>query len=585
MTYSKIYKIYIQTKHSSIMRKLNSLLYIALLLVFIANSCSEKEDHIGGKGTLVSATFSPTTKNFTLNYSKGPSETVTAIIDKSFTPPIASAILDDGTFISVNNANVEGKASIGSLSDYQYVNNWIYKEMNIYYLWNDTIPKNPNFTLSPDMFFKSLLNTYNKDTNPDGDRFSWIQDDYTDLLGSLSGIQSDEIGFEYMFVYANESRTKLYAIVTYPKLGTSAYENGINRGRFITQVDGKDITNTNYKNIFSGTGSKTLTMGDLVLDSTTNKYYLEPSGDVTIRMEKNFAEKPVYLDSVYTINDKKIGYMVYNFFAAGKNDNSHEYDRLLMETLSKIKSEGATEMVLDLRYNGGGRVTTAIALASALVKDRSTDKVLVTAEYNDLVHAAFKKDSRDDDFNKDFFIDKIKGTNIEVPALNLPRLYVLVTGGSASASELIINGLNPYMDVILIGETTYGKNVGSFSIYEKNDPKNKWGMQPITVKYYNSKGESDFTTGFVPDFEVDEFETLRLVEFGNIEDPLLSVALNEITGNGIQTRSMMMKREATIQPQMIKVENSNSIFKDKSRFEMYDDVRGEKIKKLMNQIE
>jgi C-terminal processing protease CtpA/Prc len=296
-------------------------------------------------------------------------------------------------------------------------------------------------------------------------------------------------------------------------------------------------------------------------------------------MEKNFAETPVLMDSVYTIGDKKIGYMVYNFFATGKTDNSHEYDQLLMETLSKIKAKGATEMVLDLRYNGGGRVTTAIALASALVKDRSTKNILVTAEYNNLVHAAFKRESGPD-FNKDFFIDKIKGTNIVVPSLNLPRLYVLVTGGSASASELIINGLKPYMDVILIGERTYGKNVGSFSIYEKDDPKNKWGMQPITVKYYNSKGESDFTAGFTPDFEVDEFENLHLVEFGNTEDPLLSVALNHITGNAMQTRSM--KRENMMQTKMIEVENSNSIFKDKSRFEMYDDVRGEDIRKLMN---
>ena len=499
------------------MRKINSLLFILLALLIVTVSCSEKDD----------------------------------------------PIIDNNDKVNEN----------------KYVNDWIFEEMNIYYLWNDLIPKKPDFTLTPDKFFESLLNTYNKNTNPEGDRFSWIEEDYTDLLGSLSGIQSDEIGFEYTFAYTDNSKTKLYAIVTYPKFGTSAYQEGVNRGRFITQVDGKDITNSNYRSIFSGTGSKTLSMADWIFDSKSNEYKLKPAGDVSVRMEKNFAETPVLMDSVYTIGDKKIGYMVYNFFATGKTDNSHEYDQLLMETLSKIKAKGATEMVLDLRYNGGGRVTTAIALASALVKDRSTKNILVTAEYNNLVHAAFKRESGPD-FNKDFFIDKIKGTNIVVPSLNLPRLYVLVTGGSASASELIINGLKPYMDVILIGERTYGKNVGSFSIYEKDDPKNKWGMQPITVKYYNSKGESDFTAGFKPDFEVDEFENLRLVEFGNLEDPLLSVAIDQITGKTMQTISM--KTIKSMQPQMIEVENSNSIFKDKSRFEMYDDVRGERIRKLMN---
>ena len=296
-------------------------------------------------------------------------------------------------------------------------------------------------------------------------------------------------------------------------------------------------------------------------------------------MVKNFAETPVYLDSVYSIADKKIGYMVYNFFATGKTNMSHEYDELLMNKLANIKAKGATEMVLDLRYNGGGSVSTAIALASALVKDRNTKNVLVTAEYNALVDSELKKEDGVN-YNKDFFIDKIEGTNIVVPALNLPRLYVLVTGGSASASELIINGLKPYMEVILIGETTYGKNVGSISIYEEKDPKNKWGMQPIIVKYYNSNGESEFTAGFPPNFEVDEFETLRLVDFGNTEDPLLSVALNQITG-GAQTRSMRINRQIATTSKMNEVDGTNSIMLDKSKFEMYDDVRGESIKKLM----
>lgn len=321
-------------------------------------------------------------------------------------------------------------------------------------------------------------------------------------------------------------------------------------------------------------------MADYIYNSNEKEYRLTGTGDVTVKMEKNFAEIPVYLDSVYTIDNKKIGYMVYNFFATDKGDDSHDYDKLLMDRLTSIKAKGATEMVLDLRYNGGGRVTTAIALASAIVKDRSTKKVFATSEYNDLVHTALKKENGAD-YNKDYFVDKVEGTNIAVPTLNLPRLYVLVTGGSASASELVINGLKPYMDVILIGEKTYGKNVGSISIYEKDDPKNKWGMQPIIVKYYNSAGESDFTAGFTPNFEVDEFDYLPFVEFGNIEDPLLSTALNQITGNAVSTRSMRMNRKIAAQPQMIEVEGTNSIFKDKARFEMYDDVRGEEIKKIM----
>lgn len=573
------------------MRKIYSLLTITLIVLFVATSCSEKDDPIVERGKLVSATFSPATKKFTLKYSKGPSETVDAIIDNSVNPPTASATLNNGVAIYVNDATVEGDASIGSLSGYNYVNDWIYEEMNIYYLWNNLIPKKPDFSLNPNMFFKSLLNKYNAATNPEGDRFSWIEENYVDLLGSLSGIKSDEIGFEYILVGLNEARTQFYALVTYPKKGTDAYEKGINRGRFITAVDGKDITSSNYRSIFSGTGSKTLSMADFKYNSLSDSYNLTPASDIKIQMEKGFAEIPekgfaeipVYMDSVYTINNTKIGYMVYNFFATDRGDDSHDYDRLLMDRLASIKSKGATEMVLDLRYNGGGRVSTAIALASALVKERSTENILVTAEYNDIVHTSYKR-QYGSNYNKDYFIDKIEDTNIEIPALNLPRLYVLVTGGSASASEFVINGLKPYMDVILIGETTYGKNVGSISIYEENDPKNKWGMQPIVVKYYNSNGESEFTAGFEPDIEIDEFDALnlRLVEFGNTEDPLLSAAINEITGNGAKTRSMGAVKQIATNPEMTEIKNSSSIRKDKNRFEMIDDVRGDKIKKLMN---
>ena len=566
------------------MKKIYSLLSLTLIVLFIATSCSEKDDPIVERGTLVSATYSPSTNKFTLNYSKGPSETIDAIIDNSVNPPTASATLKDGRILTVNDATVEGEASIESLSNYRYVNDWIYEEMNIYYLWNNDIPKKPDFKLRPDKFFDSLLNKYNSNTNPQGDRFSWIQEDYTDLLGSLSGVSSDEIGFEYIFVRTAQDPNKYFVLVTYPKLNSDAFAKGIDRGRFITAVDGKDITSRNYRNIFSGTGSKTLSMSDFEYSSQSDKYTLTPTGDVKIQMERNFAETPVYLDSVYTYDDKKIGYLVYNFFATGKSNKTHEYDEMLMNTLADIKAKGANEMILDLRYNGGGTVSTAIALASALVKDRSTDNILVTAEYNSIVDRALKEEDGDD-YNKDFFIDKIKDgkKEIPVPSLNLPRLYVLVTGGSASASELIINGLKPYMDVILIGETTYGKNVGSISIYEEDDPKNKWGMQPIIVKYFNSDGESDFTTGFKPDIEVDEFDALdlRLVEFGNTEDPLLSTAINQITGNGTRTRSMRMPQKIATQPNMIEIKGSNSIMKDRSRFEMYDDVRGENIKKIM----
>ncbi|MDD4729197.1 MAG: S41 family peptidase [Dysgonamonadaceae bacterium] len=513
------------------MRKLKSLLSIALLLIFIATSCSEDE----------------------------------IIFERDDKPKEES---------KENEENNE------------YVNEWIYENMLVYYLWNNDIPDKPDFSNNPKQFFESILS--DKDKTKEGRRFSWIQENYLELSNSLSGVKSDEIGFEYEFVWADEAQTHVYALVTYPKIGSDAYNKGIDRGRYITRIDGKKITVSNRYSLFTGTGSRNLTMADWI-----DGKLIPDDKVISVRMEENFAENPVYLDSVYTIDDKKIGYLVYNFFATGKDDDSHEYDILLMNTLSKIQEKGGPEMkemVLDLRYNSGGAVSTAVALASALVKDRDTTNVLVNVKYNNLLDEVYKKD--DANYNKDFFIDKIfksKRVNnkivkefiADIPSLDLSKLYVLVSRNTASASELVINGLKPYMDVVLIGETTYGKNVGSITISKKNDPKNKWGMQPIVAEYKNSAGDSELD-GFTPDYEVNELETPLLVEFGNIEDPLLSKAIEQITGK-ISTRSTISKQVDT-QPRMMRVKDDNLQLKDRAKFELYDDIREGIIKELMNSL-
>ena len=109
------------------------------------------------------------------------------------------------------------------------------------------------------------------------------------------------------------------------------------------------------------------------------------------------------------------------------------------------------------------------------------------------------------------------------------KLYILTGSRTASASELIINGLNPYMDVFLIGDVTYGKNVGSISLYDDEDPRNTWGMQPIVVKVYNSDNQSDYSQGFSPDIE-NKDNKLFIYPLGDTREELLSKALEQITG-------------------------------------------------------
>ena len=112
--------------------------------------------------------------------------------------------------------------------------------------------------------------------------------------------------------------------------------------------------------------------------------------------------------------------------------------------------------------------------------------------------------------------------------LDLTSVYFLTTRGTASASESLMTGLDPYMDVVQIGTTTYGKCYASWTIEDSAEPKrHNWAMQPIVLKYINADGFTDFIDGLTPDFHIEE--PLLLAPFGSLEDPLLARALEEIT--------------------------------------------------------
>jgi carboxyl-terminal processing protease len=129
----------------------------------------------------------------------------------------------------------------------------------------------------------------------------------------------------------------------------------------------------------------------------------------------------------------------------------------------------------------------------------------------------------------------VKSQNIS-SQLQDNRVYILTGSRTASASELIINGLKPFMDVYLVGDTTIGKNVASISIYDDQDPENKWGMQPIVAKLFNSQGQSDYSHGFIPQI-IDHDNSLYLYPLGDAREALLSKAIEQITGIGSISRS------------------------------------------------
>ena len=396
----------------------------------------------------------------------------------------------------------------------EYVNNWIDVNMDFWYYWNTDLPSNPDKTLAPDDFFESLLST--------DDRFSWIQENYQELLNSLQGV-NEEAGYELALYRESLDNNVVIAQILYIKPASPAETSGLKRGDVITQINSQQITTDNYQTLLAATSENhSVTYRELDLE---NQVFLPVQTKSLTTIE--YAENPNFLNKVFTVNDRKIGYYVYNLFVVGTEQDSAAYNREMDQVFASFQSAGITDLIIDLRFNSGGAENATVNLASLIGKDVDDSKVFTIREYNTLVETEIK---RDPDLGAEFlnveFINKSQNIGSQ---LTNNRVYILTGTRTASASELLVNGLRPYMDVFLIGSTTVGKNVGSISLFNDDDPRNTWGMQPIVTKSFNSLEESDYSNGFAPQIPLPD-NNLIIYPLGDERELLLARALQEITG-------------------------------------------------------
>jgi C-terminal processing protease CtpA/Prc len=412
------------------------------------------------------------------------------------------------------------------------INDWIVGNMQYWYYWNDKIPANPDKSLSPDKLFDSILYKYDATLRPDGDRFSWINPSAADLTASLSG-ESKTTGAEFQ-LYRKANTDELGARILYVFPNTPAAQAGLKRGDVIAKmtIDGTVLTATNYSSILSSGSEIVFTIGTY---DATNGF----AATTTTKTSKTlvFQEDPIFMDSIYVRNNKKIGYIVYNQFVKEPNGAGNAfYDKKMDGIFAKFKAAGVNELVLDLRYNPGGYLSSALNLASLIGAGISSNKLMYRTEYNKTVSPDITKQYGDKFFTTNF-LDKTENLGG-----SLSRVIILTSKRSASASEMVINALKPYMSVFLIGDVTVGKNVGSITI---KDDKNviKWGMQPIVLKTFNSANQSEFTAGFKPDVSVVESLAQPMVAFGDLKDPLLNEAFFQILGSRPARRGVVEAAE------------------------------------------
>jgi len=408
------------------------------------------------------------------------------------------------------------------------ISDFIWEGLNTYYYWQEEVEALADSKLEdekayaefisqnadPELFFDSLL-------HPE-DRFSWIEEDYVELENSLQGIYASN-GVEFGLAYACQDCNEIVGYVQYILEDSDASNKNIKRGDYFTGVNGITLTVGNYRNLLFGDElSYTLNMadsidGNLVLNGI----------NVELTKEENFETNPIQISKTIDTNAGKIGYLMYNQFVADKSPQ-------LNEVFGNFKSEGIIDLVVDLRYNGGGSVANCIELAS-----------MITGQFNGEIFAKEKWNSKlttyfEERYGAERLIERfvdVLSDGESINSLSLNRVFILTTSSSASASELLINSLSAYIDVVHIGEKTVGKNVGSITVYDYIDndgnknPDHTYAMQPIVLKIANKDDFAEYTDGLEPNTAIDE-EIKNLGILGDPSEPLLATAISILSETG-----------------------------------------------------
>lgn len=389
-------------------------------------------------------------------------------------------------------------------------NRWILDVMSEVYYWLDDLGTQIDENSDPEEYFEALLNRPT-------DRFSAIYPDYQELVNALNGI-SLEAGYEFILFRESNTSDNVIAEISYIKKNSPASSAGLKRGDVIQKINGTQITVSNYRELLEKTDLQH-TVSYIRFNEEANGFVEQPDLSLT---PVQLSEDPNFLNSIYTIGNQKIGYVVYHFFAPGTGEGSTTYDDEMDAIFANFKANAINHLIVDFRYNSGGYVSSAVNLASLIAPGASQSTVFSKTKYNALVMQEIPE------LRNQQTAFKSKTQNLG-NTLTGNKVYILTSNRTASASELIINGLKPFMDVFLIGDLTTGKNVGSIALEDEENPQNKYGLLPIVSQSFNSLDQSDYSTGFTPNITIKE-SSERLLPLGDTNELLLRTAISQITG-------------------------------------------------------
>ena len=427
---------------------------------------------------------------------------------------------------------------------------FIWKGLNQYYYWQESVvnlsdskkesesdyayflSQNPD----PENFFNSLL-------HPD-DNFSWIVDDYVELENMLQGIDISD-GMEFgLYVECNDQN--IFGFVRYVQKDSDAESKGVKRGMVFSNINGTRLTRDNYRDLlFNDTNSSyTIRFSEISYNQNNQCANIIPGQEDLTLIKSRIVKNPIHISKIIENEGQKIGYLMYNQFLGVVESEGKDYNSELNDAFSNFLSNGINDLVIDLRYNPGGRISTSINLAS-MITGQFNNQVFAKERWNSKLMNYWDENSPESLLNR--FTNKLSN-NQPIFSLNLDRVFVLTSARTASASELLINGLDPYIDVIHIGDFTVGKNQGSITVYDyindsrDKNPNHMYAMQPIVLKIGNVAGYTDFPDGLEPDIFIKE-SLLNPGILGDIEEPLLKIAIDQISGDAISIENNYLFKE------------------------------------------
>jgi C-terminal processing protease CtpA/Prc len=405
------------------------------------------------------------------------------------------------------------------------INEFIEAVMNDVYLWYSTVPDiDIRYEFDSKAYFEKLLNSE--------DKWSWVTDDIKKQEESFAGKETS-YGWSLGFGRFSDTQT-IFGLVEFVYPNTPADKAGIKRGDLIFEMNGADITENNYMDLLTST-SITFRYGQVIGSSISNV----KTASLTA-LELNL--DPVQFTNIIEHGGHKIGYFLYTQFIENYNSS---IDAVLQYFIDKQ----VTDVVLDLRYNPGGYgfVTQYLCSSLAPIEVVNEEKVLIKNLYNDRYQKYFTEKNYSEALVDNF----IKTVPVK---MGLTKLYIITGQGTASSSEATIIGLRPYMNVRTVGETTYGKYTGSWTLKPEDfydspaDYKDfeNWAVQPIVMKFANSQGFTDFKDGLVADIPVED-DLFSPIPLGDRTEAMLKTTIEEITGvEIIAMKSAKIQRDYTI---------------------------------------